>query len=150
MYICVYISRFERREPVNLTGFSGMPPVECFVCRGNILHARNRHLQKSSWICSGIFQWMVRGMFQLHFTCQWYFRKDCHLSSGCSLDLSSGCSMVFHLCDFWCNMLPRLWSFSSRARVFPLPVGPRMRMLGYVVSQYIMSRVHTKISCCSI
>ena len=46
--------------------------------RDKILHARNQHLRNHC----GTLQWIVSGIFQRNFTCQWYFPKDCHLSSG--------------------------------------------------------------------
>ena len=67
--------------------------------------AKDRTPQKSSWIFSGSVQWMFSSIFQRNFTCQWYFPKDCHLSSGFVLELSNGCSvafMDFHDCDIWC------------------------------------------------
>ena len=46
------------------------------------------------------FRWHVpmdvfSGIFQRHLTCQWYFAKDCHFSSGLVLQLSNGISVVF-------------------------------------------------------
>ena len=63
--------------------------------RGKRLHTRNRHFRNRSWIFSGIFQWIVSGIFWRNLTCQRYFPKDWHLSSRCSLKLS-------------------LWPFASR------------------------------------
>ena len=79
--------------------------------------------QKSSWIVSGVFEWTFSGIFKRNFTCQWYVPKDCHLSSGLSLELSDGlpvaysniCSLVWFLA---CNLLPRpVCSAALRTRV---------------------------------
>ena len=51
--------------------------------------------RKSSWMFSGVFQWISSGIFQRNLTFQWYFPQDCQLSGGCLLEMSYGISLVF-------------------------------------------------------
>ena len=43
--------------------------------RGRILHTRIQKPQKSSWIPSGIFQWIFSGIVQRIFTFQWHVQR---------------------------------------------------------------------------
>ena len=44
---------------------------------------------------SGSFQLIVSGIVQRNFTAQWNCPKDCHLSSGCSLEVSNELTVEF-------------------------------------------------------
>ena len=56
--------------------------------RGKRLRTRNQHLsQKSSWISSGISQWIFSGIFKRDFTFHLHIPTECHSS------------------DFWCVII---------------------------------------------
>ena len=75
------------------------------VLPGQTTAHRKSTPQKSSWTFSGISQWTFSGIFQGSVTCQLYFPKGFHSSSGFPLDLSNGLSvtyfpMEFNSCEF--------------------------------------------------
>ena len=74
-------------------------------------------------IFSGIFPWIVGGIFQQKFTSQWYYPKGCHLSSGSLLELSNGLSAVLS------DIITLLWVLACNLsrRIFRRPPLPLVR-----------------------
>ena len=82
------------------------------VNTGNILHTRNQHIRNHRRFpvtfsngCSVAFSngiSLVSGMFQRIVT----FPVDFHWN--CPMDCQRHFPLTFHVCDFWCVMLPRV------------------------------------------
>ena len=74
--------------------------------KGQHIAHRKSTPQKSSCICSGIFQWMFSVIFQETITCQLYVPKDSFLPVdfhwNCPMDVQWHFPLEFHFCDFWC------------------------------------------------
>ena len=79
--------------------------------RDNMLHIRNQHLRNRGGFSVTFVNGLsvafsnnisvVSGIFKRIATCPVEFHWNCPMDVQCHFPTS------FHLCDFWCNMLPR-------------------------------------------